>query len=235
LLGIGFQPHPLGSWTVRYLSYQLLTSYNCNYQLKVMLRPTVSRSVLSWCQAPIWGSRPYFYYCQTVTGLLIWDSLSDERTGLSFTIAAGPRQCSHSRVWVPRDSWPHFTVSDSRLPKFRGPGPRIYIPQGQGGPVIPPVTGSLFVASYHSQGCGGGIQTCLHARALTDSNNWITSPRYVAPARTARKPSLPLLRVLSLPGKQRVHRAVPWQRLLYYRLFTQRLLGSGCTCHSIFR
>jgi hypothetical protein len=33
-------------------------------------------------------------------------ALSDERTGLPFTIAAGPRQRSHSWVQVPRDSWP---------------------------------------------------------------------------------------------------------------------------------
>jgi hypothetical protein len=36
--------------------------------------------------------------------------------GLSFTTAAGPRQRNHSRVQVPWDSWPYFTVSDSRLP-----------------------------------------------------------------------------------------------------------------------
>jgi hypothetical protein len=35
------------------------------------------------------------------------------------------------------------------------------------------------------------------------------SPRYIAPARTAQKTSLPILHVLSLPGKQHVHRAVP--------------------------
>jgi hypothetical protein len=46
----------------------------------------------------------------------MWDVLSDERTGLSFAIAAGPRQRSH--FWV-RDPWysrQYFTVSDSRLP-----------------------------------------------------------------------------------------------------------------------
>jgi hypothetical protein len=36
--------------------------------------------------------------------------------GLSFTIAAGPRQSSHFRVLVSWDTWPYFTVSDSRLP-----------------------------------------------------------------------------------------------------------------------
>jgi hypothetical protein len=93
---------------------------------------------LSCCQAPIWGLRPDFYYCQTVAGLLMWGALSDERMGLPFTIAAGPCQSSHSRVRVPGDSWSYFTVSDSRLPQPGGPGPRIFIPKEQGGPVLPP-------------------------------------------------------------------------------------------------
>jgi hypothetical protein len=70
---------------------------------------------LSWNKAPIWDVRPDFYYCQTVGCLLTWGALSDEREGLSFTTAAGPRQRSHSRVRVQWDSSPYFTVSDSRL------------------------------------------------------------------------------------------------------------------------
>jgi hypothetical protein len=58
--------------------------------------------------------------------------------GLSFTIAADPRQRSHSRVTVPRGSWSSFSVSDSRLPQPGGPGHYIYFPQEQGGPVIHP-------------------------------------------------------------------------------------------------
>jgi hypothetical protein len=46
----------------------------------------------------------------------IWGALSDERMGLSFTIAAGRRERSHSRF-----------VSDSRLPQPGGPGPHIYV------------------------------------------------------------------------------------------------------------
>jgi hypothetical protein len=67
----------------------------------------------------------------------MWSALTDERTCLPFTIAAGPRQRSHSWISVPRDSWPYLTVSYSRLPHPGGPGPRIYIPQEQGGQVIP--------------------------------------------------------------------------------------------------
>jgi hypothetical protein len=52
---------------------------------------------LSWNKAPIWGLRPDFYYYQTVADLLMWATLSDERKGLTFIIAAGPRQRSHSR------------------------------------------------------------------------------------------------------------------------------------------
>jgi hypothetical protein len=37
-----------------------------------------------------------------------------------------------------------FTVSDSRLPQPGGQGPRIYIPQEQSGPVMPPGTGFPF-------------------------------------------------------------------------------------------
>jgi hypothetical protein len=86
-------------------------------------------------------------FCSQNKPLLLYslrNNLSNERMGLSFTNAAGPRQRSHSRVRVPRDSWPYFSVSDSRLPQPGGPGLRIYIPQKQGGPVIPPGTGFPF-------------------------------------------------------------------------------------------
>jgi hypothetical protein len=63
--------------------------------------------------------------------------------GLSFTIAVGPLQRSHSWVRVPRDSWWHFTVSDSRLPNLEGQVP-IFVSQDQDGPVILPGSGYPF-------------------------------------------------------------------------------------------
>jgi hypothetical protein len=83
----------------------------------LVLRPTVSRPV--WNKAPIWGLRPYIYYCQIVQSLLMWGAPSDERTGLSFIKAAGPRQRSHSRVLVPgtRD---HILLSQIRNFPFCG-------------------------------------------------------------------------------------------------------------------
>jgi hypothetical protein len=79
---------------------------------------------LSWNKTPIWGLRPDFYYCQTVAGLLLWVALFDERRGLSFIIASGPRQRSHFLVRVPWDLSPYFTVSDSTFPFSSPPATR---------------------------------------------------------------------------------------------------------------
>jgi hypothetical protein len=51
-------------------------------------------------------------------------AVSDGRKGLSFTIAFGPRQLSHSRVRVPWDSWSYFSVSHSRFPSSSPPTTR---------------------------------------------------------------------------------------------------------------
>jgi hypothetical protein len=53
-------------------------------KVKVTLRPMVQSASLYWNKAPIWGLGPDLNYCQTLAGLLMWGSLSDERTGLSF-------------------------------------------------------------------------------------------------------------------------------------------------------
>jgi hypothetical protein len=78
-----------------------------------------SASVL--VSSPHLGPKIGFRYCQTVAGLLMWGTLSDEMTGLSFTITVCPCQLCHSRVLVPRGSEHYFTVSDSRLPQPGGP------------------------------------------------------------------------------------------------------------------
>jgi hypothetical protein len=118
---------------------------NCLFfrtRLRVTLRQAVYRPSVRLGDKPLEDHDHYFYF--PTEHLLLWslcNILFDEKMGLSFAIAAGPRQRSHSHVRLPRDSWPHFTVSDSRLPPPGGPGPRIYISQYQGGPVIPPGTG----------------------------------------------------------------------------------------------
>jgi hypothetical protein len=117
---------------------------------------------LSWCQALIWGPRPDFCCCQTLAGLLTCGAFSDEMMGLSFTIAAGPRQRSHYRVRVPWDSWPYFTLSDSGLPQPGGQFPVFIPPRKRVAQLHLRALGSLFVAFCDSQGYGGGIRNLLH-------------------------------------------------------------------------
>jgi hypothetical protein len=62
---------------------------------------------------------------------------------LSFTIAADCCQRSHCWVRFPRDSWPCFAVSVSRLPQLGEPGLHIYISQEHCGQLYPQALGSL--------------------------------------------------------------------------------------------
>jgi hypothetical protein len=96
-------------------------------------------------------------------------------TGLSFTIAVGPRQRSHFQVRVPQDSWPNFTVSDSRLSNLEGQVPVFVFPRNRVAQLYPQAMGSLFVASYGSQGYGGGIRPRLRTgwlRCEASSATW---------------------------------------------------------------
>jgi hypothetical protein len=91
----------------------------------------------SWRRAP-WYSRPdFFLSIEHLRSYSLYNIFSDDRMGLSFTIAAGPRQRIHSQIRVPWDSKPYFTVSESRLP---------------------------FCRLLRRAGYGGGIRPGLHTR-----------------------------------------------------------------------
>jgi hypothetical protein len=113
---------------------------------------------LSWFQAHIWGPRSDFCYCRTVVGLLMWGTLSKERTGLSYTMAAGPRQCSHSHGT--HDHILLFKIQDS--PNLEGQVPIFISPRNRVAQSCPLALVSLFISSYDSQGYSGGIRTRLH-------------------------------------------------------------------------
>jgi hypothetical protein len=83
---------------------------------------------------------------------------------VSFTIVAGPRQCSYSLV-ESRRTHDHILLSQTRdSPNLEGQVPVFISPRNRVAKLHPQALDSLFVASYDSQGYGGGIRTRLHTR-----------------------------------------------------------------------
>jgi hypothetical protein len=138
---------------------------------------------------------------------------------LSSAIAAVPRQRSYSQVRVPPDSWPNFTLSDSRLHQPGGPGPLVYITQEKCGTVVT---------------SGTGFSLCRLLRMSLESSRL---PEYKSPYRT-----VPLLfSFLCLFIVERASKPLPSN--IIFLLVAETLLASRCvaknysgfevSCHSI--
>jgi hypothetical protein len=87
----------LHSWTMNPVTIELTTAewvWVLCYD-----RRSVGQSVLE--SSTLLGLTSRSLLLSDICGFFIWGVLSDERTGLSFTIAAGPRQRSNFRVRVP--------------------------------------------------------------------------------------------------------------------------------------
>jgi hypothetical protein len=95
-------------WSASILAPLNLYSDLISSRIEVYVTTKEPSASLSWNKASIWSLRLDFYYFHTLACLLMWGTLSDERTGLSFTIAADPRQRSHSWVRVRWDLRPHL-------------------------------------------------------------------------------------------------------------------------------
>jgi hypothetical protein len=109
--------------------------------LSLMLLPTIQSASLSWNKAPVWGLRPDFYYRQTVSCLLIWGgSLWQEDGSVVYNFCCG-----------------------SPTQSFSGPSPLALVTMFH---CLRSKT-SLFVASYDSQGYGGGIRPRLDTGRLS--------------------------------------------------------------------
>jgi hypothetical protein len=93
---------------------------------------------------------------------------SDERTGLPFTIAAGLAS-SVILGYESRGTREHILLSQIRdSPNLMGQVPKFIPTRNRVAQLYPQSLGSLFVASYDSQGYGGGIRTLLHAALLQE-------------------------------------------------------------------
>jgi hypothetical protein len=118
----------------------------CSVEVEVKLRPTVSRPVRLDVRHPSGTLDQFFFlleifFRQLRVCYFVAPSLT-RRGGLYFPIqlllvlARAVTLGSKSRR-----THSHILLSHLRLHQSGRPGPRIYIPQEQGGPVIPPGTG----------------------------------------------------------------------------------------------
>jgi hypothetical protein len=83
----------------------------------------------------LWRLRVSWYGASSLTRGWVCNLLVQLLLDLAREVTLGPKS---------RRIRGHILLSHLRLPQPRGPGPRIYIPQKQGGPVIPPGTGFPF-------------------------------------------------------------------------------------------
>jgi hypothetical protein len=115
------------------------------YSVWITDRAVSQSASLSWCQAPIWDPRsillsPWNFFRQLRFCNFVVPSLMRGRAcnlfvqlllGLARAVILGSKS---------RRTRGHILLSLMRLPQPGGPGSRIYVPQEQGGPVIPPDT-----------------------------------------------------------------------------------------------
>jgi hypothetical protein len=102
----------------------------------------------------------------------MWSALSDKRTGSSFTIAAGlasaviPGSESHG-------THDHILLSQIRdSHNLEGQVSVFISPRNMVAQLYAQALGSLFVASYDSQGYGGGTSAHLHV-GITATVHWL--------------------------------------------------------------
>jgi hypothetical protein len=172
---------------------RLHTGYWLNVS-NLMLRATsVSQSLLEYCSHLRVTTRFFITvrllrvcWCGCWCGELMWVSLSlsEERTGLSFTIAAGPRQGSHSQVRI----HPVGLATIFYCPGFET---------------------SILIASYDSKIYGGSIRPHLHTG---DWLKVILYPLATPRHGPRRKHGSSFLGVQSLPWEHFVCEAVTQQR-----------------------
>jgi hypothetical protein len=121
-------PYSSPHWTA--VLYQL--KYSCQSQrVRVTLRLVVYRQSVCLGDKPLETHDQQFYFKLNPCGYgaYVTSSLMRGRVRRSLLLLVSPAQPFSLRV--PRDSWPYFTVSNSRFPQRGKPGPRIISPKNR--------------------------------------------------------------------------------------------------------
>jgi hypothetical protein len=133
----------------------------CTFEVRSYITTDGRSASISWYRAPLWDLRPDITSCRNVAVCNLWSCIWGAPSLTRGRVSN--LQCNHSMVRVAQNR-NHTLLSRLRLPQLGGQGSRFYIPQEEGGPIIPPGAGFplrrlLRLASYGSQGYGGGILT----------------------------------------------------------------------------
>jgi hypothetical protein len=111
---------------------------------------------MSWYQAPLWDLRPDITSCRNVA---VWN-LRSWFCGAPLWREDGSAICSVITQWSESlRTLNHTLLSHLRLPNLEGQVPVFISPRNRVAQLCPRALGSLYVVSYDSQGCGGGILT----------------------------------------------------------------------------